>query len=75
MSDMEFRVLDEPALGPNVRRYRVACAHGVSSAVVLPGRKPLADLAVLDLMLAGHHTRQRCLCVPGMPMPTTEGRA
>ncbi len=75
MSDMEFRVREEPALGPNVRHYRVACAHGVSSAVLLPGRNALADLAVLDFLLAGHHTKQRCLCVPSMPMHSTEGRA
>ncbi len=75
MSDMEFRVREEPALGPSVRHYRVACAHGVSSAVLLPGRNALADLAVLDLLLAGHHTKQRCLCVPSMPMLSTEGRA
>ena len=75
MSDMEFTVRDEPALGPSVRHYRIACVHGASSAVLLPGRKPLADLAVLDFLLAGHHSKQRCLCVPGMPMLPTEGRA
>ena len=75
MNAMEFMARDEPALGPNVRRYRIACTHGASSAVVLPGRKPLADLAVLDLMLAGHHSRQRCQCVPAMPELTTEALA
>jgi hypothetical protein len=75
MSAMEFKAQDEPALGPNVRRYSIACAHGASSAVLLPGRKPFADLAVLDLMLAGHHSRQRCLCVPALPALTTEARA
>ena len=75
MSAMEFMARDEPALGPKVRRYRIACAHGTSSAVLLPGRKPLADLTVLDLMLAGHHRTQRCQCVPAMPMVATEARA
>ncbi len=75
MSSMEFKVRDEPALGQSVRRYRIACSHGTSSAVLLPGRKPFADLAVLDLMLAGHHSRQRCQCVPAMPAVTTEARA
>jgi len=75
MSAMEFRAQDAPALGPSVRRYSIACAHGASSAVVLPGRKPLADLVVLDLMLAGHHRRQRCQCVPTMPAFATEARA
>ena len=75
MSGMEFMATDEPAMGPNVRRYRIACAHGASSAVVLPGHKPLADLVVLDLMLAGHHRRERCHCVPAMPAVTAEVRA
>jgi len=75
MASMEFKVRDEPALGPTVRGYRISCAHGTSSAVLLPGRKPLADLIVLDLMLAGHHSRQRCQCVPAIPALPTEARA
>ena len=75
MPALEFMARDEPVLGPNIRRYRVACAHGVSSALLLPGRRPLADLAVFDLLLAGHHGRQGCHCVPAMPALTTEARA
>jgi hypothetical protein len=75
MAGMELEVRAEPALGPDVRRYRVACAHGASSAVLIPGRERLVDLAVLDLLLAGHHRRQRCQCVPAMPALTTEARA
>jgi hypothetical protein len=75
MVDMEFMAADEPGLGPNVRRYSIACGHGASSALLLPGRKPLADLVVLDLMLAGHHRRQRCECVPAMRALATKARA
>ena len=75
MADMQFMAADEPGLGPNVRRYSIACGHGASSAVLLPGREPLADLVVLDLMLAGHHRRQRCQCVPSIPALTTDARA
>jgi hypothetical protein len=75
MSALEFMALDEPTQGRNVRSYRIACAHGASSAVLLPGRRPLADVAVLDLMLAGHHGRQRCQCVPAVPALTIEARA
>jgi hypothetical protein len=74
-SRIEFMARDEPTVGPNVRRYLITCAHGSSSALLLPGRKPLADLAVLDLMLAGHHRRQRCQCVPTVPALTTDARA
>lgn len=75
MSGMEFEVRDDRALGPDVRRYRIACAHGTSSAALLPGRRPVADLVVLDLLLAGHHIREHCQCVPAMPALTTEARA
>lgn len=75
MADMQFRATDEPRLGPNVRRYSIACGHGASSALLLPGRERLADLVVLDLMLAGHRRRQRCQCVPSIPALTTEARA
>jgi len=75
MSAMEFKAQDEPSLGPNARRYRIICDHGASSAVLLPGSNPLADLAVLDFLLAGHHGRQRCQCLPAMPRVATEARA
>lgn len=75
MSVMQFEATSVPALGPSVRRYSIACDHGASSAVLLPGRRPLADLIVLDLLLAGHHRRQRCQCIPSVPTLTTEARA
>ncbi len=75
MAEMRFVASDEPRLGTHVRRYSIACAHGVSSAVLLPGRKPLADVTVLDLLLAGHHRRERCQCVPSMPALTAAARA
>jgi hypothetical protein len=74
MSVMQFEATTVPALGPSVRRYSIVCDHGASSAVLLPSRKPLADLIVLDLLLAGHHRRQRCQCIPPIPALTTEAR-
>ena len=75
MSEMQFEPLDVPSLGPTVRRYSITSAHRASHAVLLPGRKPLGDLVVLDLMLAGHHRRQGCACVPRMPALATAARA
>ena len=75
MSVMQFEATDVPALGPSVRRYSIACDHGASSAVLLPGRKPLADLIVLDLLLVGHRRRQRCACILPIPAVTTVARA
>lgn len=75
MSSMVFRVREEPDLGPDARHYRIACAHGASSAVLMPGRKPLADLAVFDVLLAGHHRKLSCECIPALPASTAEARA
>lgn len=69
MSDLTLTVRDASALGSGARAYRAACAHGVSSALLLPGRKPLADLAVFDFLSAGHRTEHRCQCLPGTPVP------
>lgn len=67
MSGTEFTARDDPGLGPGARVYRLACSHGVSSALLLQGRKPVADLVVLDMLLTGHHRSQRCQCVPALP--------
>jgi hypothetical protein len=75
MSSMEFRVREEPGPGPHVRRYGIACDHGASSAVLLTGRKPLADTAVFDVMLAGHHRKLGCTCIPALPASVTEACA
>jgi len=72
---MTFIASDAQSMGPGVRRYSIECDHGASSALLLPGDKPLADLVVLDMLLVGHHRRQRCQCIPAMPALTTEGRA
>jgi len=75
MAEMTFLASDAPRMGPGVRRYSIACDHGASSALLLPGAKPLADLVVLDMLLVGHHRRQRCQCLPAMPALTTEAHA
>ena len=60
----EFTARDDPALGPAARVYRLACAHGVSSALLMRGARPLDDGVVLDLLLAGHHRSRQCGCEP-----------
>jgi hypothetical protein len=62
--DTELTVRDAPGLWPGARVYRLACRHGVSSAALVPGRKPLADGVVADLVLPGHHRRYGCGCLP-----------
>jgi hypothetical protein len=72
----EFSVSEAPALWPGARVYRLACRHGVSSAALIPGLKPLADVAVFDIALLGHHRHHRCKCLPALPLrPLFEARA
>jgi hypothetical protein len=62
MDRIEFTVRDATTTWPGARQYRIACAHGVSSATVLPGASPLADLIVVDLIVPGHQRRHGCSC-------------
>jgi hypothetical protein len=56
-----FTAHDDLALGPAARVYRLACAHGVSSALLMSGG-PIDDGVVLDLLLAGHRRSRGCRC-------------
>ncbi len=62
MDRIEFSARDASAQFPGARQYRIACAHGVSSAIVLPGASPLADALVVDLIVPGHQRRHGCSC-------------
>ena len=75
MSDLTLTVRDASAVGSGARAYRASCAHGVSSALLLPGRKPLADLAVFDFLSAGHRTEHRCRCLPEAPAPVASSKS
>lgn len=72
MDRIELSITDATRLWPGTRLYRIACPHGVSSAAVLPGPKPLADTVMLDLIVPGHRRRHGCACEPilqGAPAP------
>jgi hypothetical protein len=64
MNRTEMTVRDAPGFWPGARVYRLACRHGVSSAALVPGRKPLADGVVFDLVVPGHQRRYGCTCLP-----------
>ena len=65
MGEARLTFRDAPGLFPGSRVYRIACRHGVSSAALVPGKKPISDLTVFDLVLPGHHRRHGCGCLPG----------
>lgn len=70
----EFTARDDPSLGSGARVYRLACTHGVSSALLLQGRRPVSDRVVLDMLLTGHHRSRLCQCVP-LPPTIHQGEA
>ncbi len=63
----EFTARDDPALGPGSRVFRLACPHGVSSALLMGGVREVDDGVVLDLLLAGHRRSCACGCPPPRP--------
>lgn len=64
LETVEFIKQDSNGLGRGAQVYRLACDHGVSSAALLPGKRPLSDVVVLDLLLPGHHRANGCRCEP-----------
>jgi hypothetical protein len=68
MSLTQLTVRDEPGFFPGSRVYRLACRHGVSSAVLVPGLTPISDSTVAELVLPGHHRRYGCRCPAGVPL-------
>ena len=62
MNDTHLTYREAPGLFPGSRVYRIACRHGVSSAALIPGTKPISDATVFDLVLPGHNRRLRCMC-------------
>lgn len=68
MSTTQLTVQDAPGFFPGSRVYRLACRHGVSSAALVPGRDPVSDSTVVDLVLPGHHRRYGCTCPAAVPL-------
>lgn len=58
-----------PAIAPGVRRYRLDCAHGSTSALLLPGRSPVGDLVALEMLALRHRRSTGCGCADVMPEP------
>ncbi len=67
MNETYVSIQHDPAGGTGVKRLAFRCSHGSSSALVLPGGRPLSDLVALDLLLARHHRAQQCACLPEWP--------
>ena len=53
--------------GHAAQRVTLTCPHGSSTHVVLPGRDPNANLAVVELLWVRHAVRRRCDCGSASP--------
>ncbi len=68
----EFTVRAAPGAGADAHLYRLACTHGVSSALRLGRAGEASDQLVLALLLPGHHRATGCTC--GASKPTAARR-
>ena len=75
MTQTRFLIRDDPDHGSGSRHLGFSCPHGASSALLLPGSKPVADEALVDILLARHARANHCSCAPGStsadPRPAT----
>lgn len=62
MDEPRFLVRDDPTIAPGARRFLFQCRHGSTTGVAYPGRKPLADAIVLDLLRVRHEREKGCRC-------------
>ena len=53
---------DAPAVEPGAKRYRLACPHGSTWAVVLPGRSALGEVVALQMLTMRHDRQNGCRC-------------
>ncbi len=60
---------DVPAFASGARRYRLDCAHGSTSVVLLPGRSPIGDVVAVEMLVLRHSRSTGCQCARAMPEP------
>ncbi len=60
------RVRDEAMFGQGVKRVSLSCVHGTTARLLLPGRAPLEEGVLRDLLIAVHDTEKRCACGEAM---------
>lgn len=46
----------------SVRRYRLSCIHGASTAATLVDRPATSDHVVVDILFVRHRTAHGCTC-------------
>jgi len=64
-----LHVRDDGALGPQVKRVSLTCAHGTTSRLLLPGRAPLREDVLRDLLIVVHDVEKGCGCGEALRQP------
>jgi len=65
----KLQIRDEGWLGREVKRVSLTCAHGTTSRLLLPGRIPLHEDVLRDLLIAAHDVRKSCHCGESLRQP------
>ena len=69
MGSTSLVVGNVPAIAPDASGYRLDCAHGSTSVLLLPGRSSIGDVVALDLLALRHRRDTGCACANTMPEP------
>ena len=69
MTVARLRVREDGALGPEVKRVSLACAHGTTARLLVPGRVPLRSDVLRDLLIAVHDVEKGCRCGESLRQP------
>jgi hypothetical protein len=64
-----LHVRDDGALGPQVKRASLICAHGTTSRLLLPGRATLREDVLRDLLIVVHDVEKGCGCGEALRQP------
>ena len=60
---------DAAELAPGAKRLSFACAHGATKLIVLPGKRPLGEPVLRDLLIALHGVATGCSCADALREP------
>jgi hypothetical protein len=66
------QVRDESVFGAGVKRVSLSCAHGTTARLLLPGRAPLQETVLKDLLIAVHDIEKQCHCGETLRQPAAQ---
>lgn len=64
-----IRIVDVAQLGRGARQVSFACPHGSTTRILLPGKVPLREEVLRDLVSAVHGVQTGCGCAESLRQP------